>query len=1157
MSVLKPIASLLLLLVLCCFTSQLCAQTGSPKLPNIILILSDDVGYEVPTVNGGQSYSTPNIDFMAHNGMNFTHCEASPLCSPSRLMLLTGKYSFRNYSAWGWMNTNEKTIGSLMKKAGYKTGFFGKAQLYQIDASVLDNDFTKSLTFEVFDLPKTSDIYRYKNTAFYGNNFNPLPNSFSDNNKYSEDLIAQGVCDFIDSNENNPFFIYYSMSLCHSPLSPTPYDGVSYIDEQPTLNDETQFFPSMVKYMDSKVGQIISKVEADGLASNTIIIFTSDNGTTAGVVSKFNNTTITGRKSVPVEAGTHVPMMIYWPGTITPGSVNDDLVDFTDFFPTLADAVHSINPKSYGTLDGRSFYPRLTGQAGKPRDWIFCHYDPYPTEVGDSLSRWIQNKVYKLYDATSARRPKKFFNLVKDPNEQHPLDDISLTTDEKTIKLYLQSILNTIPGAAEPPLLNNSFVKNITDKTATIGATVVSPGSASTIIERGSVVAPYPSNPGYSFNRLVDNVAATGTFQQQRSLQPQTHYNYNLYARNSNNGNNMGFVQSSTSKSFFTCSAPPLSQPSSFTAIPGTCYVTINWQAAKFPSSGATQGGYLLLYSSTKPPSIIANCNQKPFEQIIASGTIVPLKASVLPDMPAVSATVLNLSPDSVYYFSVIPYTWDGTNYQTYNYLLTPMIETLSIKPLKSTVSLSLTERKLFCSLESNFVLSALALNGVKPYFFSIDSSKYDTLFVFKNLSTGTYTVKVKDSVGCTTSQTIRLVQPLNLRLSDVVIGPSCYESENGVVRVVANGGTMPYKFSFDNMDYDTTTIFKNLGSGIYRIRVKDASGCEVSDSITVVQPQALSLAVSSITNVSCYKGSNGAINFAASGGTRPYRYNINNGSYTSATSIGDLSAGTDTVSVTDNNGCISSQSVVITQPPSLLINSATVQVSCYGGSNGRATIYGSGGIAPYQYSLNTSNYSAEPVFNNLMAGTYVVGVKDATGCVNKSSFIISQPTQLNFNSLEISCIDAINAHLVMRAYGGMPPYLYSFNNSPLDTTANYYWLKEGVYIAIIKDANGCIFSKTGTFSKSNIKCLRINDSFTINIFPNPSGSYFVMVYKTTDIRQPIYLSVVNVYGKRVFSVEVPAGQTYTFGNNLLAGVYMVQVVQGSEIRRMKLIKTK
>ena len=138
------------------------AQKKAVLKPNIIFILGDDIGYSIPTVNGGESYHTPNIDSMAHHGMNFTHCEASPLCSPSRFMFLTGKYNFRNYSNWGYMNVNEKTVGNLLRSAGYTTGFFGKLQLQFSYPQMNTWGFDKYTVFELIE--DTVKMHRYKNT---------------------------------------------------------------------------------------------------------------------------------------------------------------------------------------------------------------------------------------------------------------------------------------------------------------------------------------------------------------------------------------------------------------------------------------------------------------------------------------------------------------------------------------------------------------------------------------------------------------------------------------------------------------------------------------------------------------------------------------------------------------------------------------------------------------------------------------------------------------------------------------------------------------------------------------------------------------------------------------------------------------------------------
>ena len=140
-----------------------------PDKPNVILIVGDDIGYEIPSCNGGQSYSTPNLDHMAANGMRFTQCYGSPYCAPSRTMLLTGKYSFRNYYTWGVLNTDQKTIGNMMKDNGYATLYSGKWQLDGGDASIKKFGFDKYAVFLPYRTDREDEAgYRYKNPSEIG-----------------------------------------------------------------------------------------------------------------------------------------------------------------------------------------------------------------------------------------------------------------------------------------------------------------------------------------------------------------------------------------------------------------------------------------------------------------------------------------------------------------------------------------------------------------------------------------------------------------------------------------------------------------------------------------------------------------------------------------------------------------------------------------------------------------------------------------------------------------------------------------------------------------------------------------------------------------------------------------------------------------------------
>ncbi len=813
---------------ICIFFSaiSLTASAQSASKPNIIFILSDDIGYEIPTINGGQSYSTPNIDSMARHGMNFTHCEASPLCSPSRFMLLTGKYNFKNYSIWALMNNGEKTIGNVMHDAGYKTGFFGKLQLTGVDSDMINRGFDDYLIFEAASLPDNGQ--RYKSPQLYTNGSAPVPDNFTAG-KYADDLVTDRLLGFIDSNKNSPFFAYYPMSLAHVPFCPTPDDpAFATWDARPDSSNAI-FFPSMIRYMDKIVGRIIQHLKATGLDQNTIVIFAGDNGTTPGIITQFNGVEFAGGKASTTEAGTHVPLIVYWAGHIAEGSINDDLVDFTDFFPTLANAAGATNLSRYGILDGRSFFPRLSGLAGNPRDWIFDHYDSSPDFDG-RFFRWVQNKTYKLYDNTGQANSGKFYNIEKDPKEHIPLADAFLRPDQLAIKQSLQHILDSIPKAPDFPVLTNIFATNITANSAILGATIISNGGAP-IKQRGSLYEYAPQAAYYYGNNLADAVSGLGTFQQLRThLAPQKLYNYSLYAMNTNTSNSTGFIKGT----FITCSAPPFTQPNSFTAKTDGCFVILNWDAVTFPPVGATKGGYLLVYSTGRP-ALAANPNRNAPVNIIANGKIFPVSETVLPVVPKSTAKVTALSPDSVYNFLLVPYTWDGSSDSTFNYLTAGALTIrISLAANKLTTTAIVTNPS--CYGLGNGTITLTAANGFLPNYFNINAGSFQTSTVLKNIVPGKYSIVTKDALGCTDSISVTVTQPGALGLSITNTNDTCKGANNASIQLTGTLGIPPYQYSVNSGIYDTASIFNGLIAGTYSASVMDKNGCAFSSLVTITQ---------------------------------------------------------------------------------------------------------------------------------------------------------------------------------------------------------------------------------------------------------------------------------------------------------------------------------
>lgn len=409
--------------------------------PNVIFILADDFGYEIPTVNGGESYNTPNIDKIALEGMRFTQCYSAPMCCPTRSMLLTGKYCFRNYGNWGIMNPVEKTIGNMFKSNGYKTCYAGKWQLDGGGTRINSFGFENYVVWLPFEIsPESDGGSRYKDPVLYTNNaFIPAEDT---KDKYSEDIFTDSIISFMQRNKDNSFFVYYSTNLVHAPVTPTPDQREFANWDSDPDNSAPKFFPQMVEYLDKKVRLLMDETKKLNIDKRTIFVFAGDNGSPEGVVSRFNGQDIQGGKKETNSYGTHVPLIVYGPGLINTGT-NNDLVDFTDFIPTLAELTGIPAPTNLGILDGHSFAPQLKGGAGNPRDYIFCHHILDTSSPGVKPSRWVQNKTYKLYeDNGGTYHNPGFYNIVTDPLEVNPIPDNALTTDELAIKNSFTDVLN-------------------------------------------------------------------------------------------------------------------------------------------------------------------------------------------------------------------------------------------------------------------------------------------------------------------------------------------------------------------------------------------------------------------------------------------------------------------------------------------------------------------------------------------------------------------------------------------------------------------------------------------------------------------------------------------------------------------------------------------
>src|SRR4051794_39538247 len=408
-------------------------QAAEAKKPNIILILADDLGYETLGANGGESYKTPNLDSLAAGGMRFDRCYVQPLCTPTRVGLMTGISNARNYIEFGTMDPNATTFANLLKNAGYATAIAGKWQLGHDKKLPQRFGFDESCLWQHTRRPP-----RYANP---GLEFNGIERDFH-NGEYGPDLVNDFALEFIEKNKSKPFFLYYPMMLTHAPYQPTP-DSPNWDPKAQgeKVNHDNKHFADMVAYMDKLVGSVVSKLDELKIRDNTLIIFLGDNGTGKGVNSKIQGAKYAGGKGDTNARGMHVPLVANWPGHIRGGSVNDDLIDSTDFLPTICAAAAAKIPASL-KIDGHSFWPQLMGEKGQPREWIYIWYarDGLPP-----VREFVMTKEFKLY------RSGRFYDLKKDPFEdKSPVRLADLTGDAAKTAAKLNAVLAQYANARPP-----------------------------------------------------------------------------------------------------------------------------------------------------------------------------------------------------------------------------------------------------------------------------------------------------------------------------------------------------------------------------------------------------------------------------------------------------------------------------------------------------------------------------------------------------------------------------------------------------------------------------------------------------------------------------------------------------------------------------------
>jgi gliding motility-associated-like protein len=398
---------------------------------------------------------------------------------------------------------------------------------------------------------------------------------------------------------------------------------------------------------------------------------------------------------------------------------------------------------------------------------------------------------------------------------------------------------------------------------------------------------------------------------------------------------------------------------------------------------------------------------------------------------------------------------------------------TITITQPAAPVSVSVSSVPALCNGGSSGSVSANGAGGTGPYTYNWMPGNLSGQTI-NNLPAGTYTVTATDSKGCTKINTVTVTQPAALVLTGSEVNSTCANS-NGQASVSVSGGLAPYTYSWSPSGVTSATL-TGVPSGSYNVLVKDANGCPASLIVNVNDNGGPNAAIVGTTNVSCFGGSNGTATVSVTGGsgTISYTWSPTGGNGPVATG---LSAGVYVVAVTDTNGCqaFATTSPAISQPPPIVINVTTANVSCFAGSNGTATVSATGGTPGFTYVWLPSNATGSTIAG-LSANTYTVQATDANLCVQTQTFTITQPTlalSVSPSSLPVSCFGGSDGSASSVATGGTSPYNYTWLPGNI-SGQNIFNLPAGTYSINVSDNNGCAASNTVVVSQPTVLALTI-----------------------------------------------------------------------------------
>ncbi|AKD03542.1 hypothetical protein PKOR_10875 [Pontibacter korlensis] len=463
-------------------------------------------------------------------------------------------------------------------------------------------------------------------------------------------------------------------------------------------------------------------------------------------------------------------------------------------------------------------------------------------------------------------------------------------------------------------------------------------------------------------------------------------------------------------------------------------------------------------------------------------------------------------------------------------------VKQVEVQDIAGPSELKLTANSSTCGSNNGSIVVGEVVGGSAPFAYSINDGGFQTSKTFGTLVAGKYKVTVKDANDCTFSKEVvveNIAGPTDFAVS--ATSSTCGNSNGELSVTGVTGGTAPYTYSRDGVNFQESGAFAGLAAGTHRLTVKDANGCVVTKDVTVTNIAGPSAVAATSAPASCQNNDGSITVGKVTGGAGSYTYSVNGRDFQEATLFSGLASGTYTVTAKDANNCTVTTSVRVGQNVPTALTASSVSATC-GNSNGGLTVTGvAGGTAPYTYSVDGSAFQTSATFTGLAAGTHTVTVKDAKGCTYSKAVNVSNiagPSDLEISATSSTCGNSNGELRITGVSGGTGSYEYSLDGKNFQTSATFTALAEGTYTVTVQDGNGCLYS----------------EDVAVNNIAGPSFTLAAQASTCRDSNGSI--AVTNAAGGKApysYSIDGDNFQSSASFTGLLAGTYTITVRDANE----------